>query len=218
MSNYFAYFFKSFTRNCMNRKFDYIIINANLLPGNDFLPRSHQLTFCEPNGHWPKDEHNYLTKKLMVDHPPSRKHLLSTCPHIVPSIVSVSHVTRVTLRDMMCPRDSVTTFCLTWLHIWGLYSYKPSRQNISLAISSVLAIMWDHNTSGTCLFKFTVQKCLHSLTYHNTELSLSVDTCWGKPAWCQWLLRNATFIPSPTSQRFLNPQSDWSLLSPLFAQ
>ena len=97
---------------------------------------------------------SHLTKKLMVDHPPSRKHRLSTCPHIVPRIVSVSHVTRVTSRDMMCPRDSVTTFCLTSLHIWGLYSYKPARQNISLAISSVLAITSDHNT---CLFRGNVQ-------------------------------------------------------------
>ena len=107
----------------------------------------------------------YLTKKLIVDHPPSRKHLLSTCPHIEPSIVSVSHVTRVMSRDMMCPRDSVTTFCLTWLHIWGLYSYKPPRQNISLAISSVLAITSDHNTCRTCLFRFTVQKCLRTFNF-----------------------------------------------------
>ena len=157
---------------------------------------------------------DYLTKKLMVDHPPSRKHLLSTCPQIVPSIVSVSHVTRVTLRDMMCPRDSVTTFCLTWLHIWGLYSYKPPRQNISLAISSVLAITSDHNTCSTCLSLDSLCRnvCRHLTSQHGPVTVFG--HLLGK-AWCRWLLRNVvTIIPSPTSQRFLSPQSGKSLVSP----
>ena len=152
----------------------------------------------------------HLTKKLMVDHPPSRKHRLSTCPQIVPSIVSVSHVTRVT-RDMMCPRDSVTTFCLTSLHMWGLYSYKPSRQNISLAISSVLAITSDHNT---CFFRGNVQKYLQSFGTTHQNCHCLLTPVEGKP-WCQWLLRNVvTIIPSSTSQSFLS-LSLASLLSPL---
>ena len=159
----------------------------------------------------------YLTKKLMVDHPPSRKHLLSTCPHIVPSIVSVSHVTRVTLRDMMCPRDSVTTFCLTWLHIWGLYSYKPPRQNISLAISSVLAITSAHNTCRTCLSLDSLCRnvCRHLISQHRTvTVSVSLDTCWGKPGvgGCYAML-SRLFPPQPLSAFWALSLA--SLLSPL---
>ena len=54
--------------------------------------------------------------------------------------------------------------------------------------------------------------CSH-LAQHRT-VTMSPDTCWGKP-WCQWLLRHVvTIIPSSTSQSFLS-LSLASLLSPL---
>ena len=148
----------------------------------------------------------------MVDHPPSRKHRLSTCPQIVPSIVSVSHVTRVT-RDMMCPRDSVTTFCLTSLHMWGLYSYKPARQNISLAISSVLAITSDHNTITRASLEVMFRNFCSHLAQHIRTVTVS------------WHLLGKALVPVVVTQcchdyslldlsELSEPQSGESLVSP----